>query len=246
MASSVAREISIALASFSTFTLATAVIVFAILIALYFGKDAIDSKEPPLAPTGIPFIGHLIGIIRYQVQYFNILRLARNKLVHHFPWLIKFRKQNLGPIFTLKIFSKRLYIITSPELAAAAFRQTKEVDFETIKQTVSCYAIDFDKRATDIVRFTPKKGESSYMLELHQEMYGPLAQGYALQLMNTRVLNCLGRYVNEIGREPQTKKLWSWLQYFYSVGSAEALYGPDNPISRDHGLIPCIWLVLEI
>jgi len=82
------------------------------------------------------------------------------------------------------------------------------------------------------------------MLDLHQEMYGALAQGHALQVMNTRVLNCLARYVNEVGTGQQNKKLWSWMQHFYSVASAEALYGLDNPISRDHGLIHCIWLVL--
>ena len=35
-----------------------------------------NSQEPPLAMPGIPFVGHLIGILRYQTKYFPMLRLV--------------------------------------------------------------------------------------------------------------------------------------------------------------------------
>lgn len=33
-----------------------------------------DAKEPPLAPTSIPFIGHIIGLSRKKIRYYVELR----------------------------------------------------------------------------------------------------------------------------------------------------------------------------
>jgi hypothetical protein len=125
----------------------------------------------------------------------------------------------------------------------AAFRNSKEIDFETVKQTASCKALALDKHATDIICYEPKKGESSYMLELHQEMYAALAQGPSLLQTNTRVLNCLAKSLNSVGTNQQSKALFRWLRDFYTVGSAEALYGSQNPISEDRSLIQPVWSV---
>jgi len=32
-----------------------------------------DAKEPPLVKPTVPWIGHLIGMIRHQAEYFGIL-----------------------------------------------------------------------------------------------------------------------------------------------------------------------------
>ncbi len=37
---------------------------------------SLDSQEPPIALSKIPFIGHILGIIRYQIGYFEMLRSA--------------------------------------------------------------------------------------------------------------------------------------------------------------------------
>lgn len=33
-----------------------------------------DSKEPPLVPQKIPYVGHLIGIVRYGPRYYSRVR----------------------------------------------------------------------------------------------------------------------------------------------------------------------------
>jgi hypothetical protein len=151
--------------------------------------------------------------------------------------------QNPWPIYTLKIFSTRIYIIASPNLAQAAFRNSKEIDFDTVKLNASCKALAFDQHATDIICYEPKKGENSYILDLHQEMYAALAQGPSLLQTNARVLNCLTKSLNAVGTTQQPKNLFRWMRDFYTVGSAEALYGPQNPISENHNLIQPVWSV---
>jgi hypothetical protein len=153
---------------------------------------------------------------------------------------VVFSKRYSGPIFTVKIFSSRTYIVQSPELAQAAFRQSKEIDFNTFK-VWGCRAIGFDKHATDIVGFRAPKGERSYMTDLHQEMYPSLAQGPSLLETNARVLNYLSKSLNVIHTSPKKHRLFRWLRDEYTLASADALYGSQNPISEDPELIQPVW-----
>lgn len=56
----------------------TGVVVVLVLILLILSRfDHVDPKEPPLARAQIPFIGHLIGMLRYHIMYFELLRYVR-------------------------------------------------------------------------------------------------------------------------------------------------------------------------
>ena len=53
--------------------------LFLVVICLYFILDHFygfkyDPKEPPLVPQKIPYIGHLIGIVRYGPKYYSRVR----------------------------------------------------------------------------------------------------------------------------------------------------------------------------
>ncbi len=34
-----------------------------------------DPREPPVIPQGIPYVGHLIGIFRHGLRYYQVIRL---------------------------------------------------------------------------------------------------------------------------------------------------------------------------
>ncbi|CZR63469.1 related to cytochrome P450 oxidoreductase [Phialocephala subalpina] len=194
------------------------------LLALWFtGIEDVEPGEPPVVHSKIPFIGHMIGMLRHHNNYFTILS-----------------ERYKGPIYTVKTFSSRIYIIQSPELAQAAFRQSKELDFNTIKSW-GCRALAFDKHGTDIVAHKPQKGEGSYSIDLHQEMYASLAQGPNLLETNARVLNYLAKSLNVVQTGPKRHQLFRWLRDEYTIGSAETLYGLPNPISEDLSLIQSVW-----
>src|SRR5271163_1957827 len=40
----------------------------------------VDSEEPPVIPSKITFIGHMVGLLRWQFGYFQMLRYASNLL----------------------------------------------------------------------------------------------------------------------------------------------------------------------
>jgi hypothetical protein len=56
-----------------TLTVPTIIAVIA-LVCLRFWPSGLDSKEPRLIPSNIPFIGHAIGMLRHQQRYFEMLR----------------------------------------------------------------------------------------------------------------------------------------------------------------------------
>jgi hypothetical protein len=125
-------------------------------------------------------------------------------------------------------------------LAQAAFRQSKEIDFNKIK-VWGCKAVGYDEHGTNIVAFQPTTGGGSYTNDLHQEMYASLARGPNLLETNARVLNYLAKSLNSFGTNPESRRLFRWLRDEYTVGSAETLYGLPNPVSEDRNLIQSIW-----
>ncbi|KAK6582513.1 hypothetical protein PZA11_004921 [Diplocarpon coronariae] len=222
------RAITGLLGSMSTPAIsASLVAILSLCVAMRFLRDAdagLDPREPPLAHSRVPFVGHMIKLLRHHNAYFSQLHASQPH-----------------PITTLKILSQRIYIISSPALVQAAFRASKTVDFEIVKATASCKAVNFSPHTTGIVRAPPdpERGNSNYMLDLHREMYGAL-MGEDLLETNAKLLNCLAAALNRVGGAWEGKKLFRWLRTFYSVASAEALYGARNPIQADEKLVPMI------
>lgn len=56
-----------------TFTVPAIIAVLA-LVCLRLWPFGLDPREPRLIPSNIPFIGHAIGMLRYQQRYFEMLR----------------------------------------------------------------------------------------------------------------------------------------------------------------------------
>ncbi|CZS95283.1 uncharacterized protein RAG0_05011 [Rhynchosporium agropyri] len=208
-----------------------AIVLTTTLIALLFlfPREELDPREPPLAYSRIPLVGHVINLLRYQNTYFRILH-----------------KTQPSPITTLLIGRQRIYIISSPNIVQLAFRPSKTIDFETIKQHASCKAIGYGQHAYDIVKSPlipdPEiQGRmANYMMDLHTEMYGALAQGPALLRTNRRILNGLVRSLNSVG-DGVDVKLFDWLKLCYTTASAEALYGVENPVKWDPSFVQLVW-----
>ena len=59
---------------FSTFVgiLLLVVIVYVSLVYLFSPKY--DPREPPVISSLVPFVGHILGLLRYGQRYFEILR----------------------------------------------------------------------------------------------------------------------------------------------------------------------------
>ncbi len=52
---------------------AAAVCLFGVTVFHHLVRDE-NSQEPPLVPQKIPYFGHVIGLLRYGLGYFDVIR----------------------------------------------------------------------------------------------------------------------------------------------------------------------------
>jgi hypothetical protein len=75
MASDSTMETLVERGSYGVSPLTVSVAVIALAIFLWrFSASGLDPREPPEAISKIPVIGHLIGMLKYEIHYFEILK----------------------------------------------------------------------------------------------------------------------------------------------------------------------------
>lgn len=71
----------------------------------------------------------------------------------------------------------------------------------------------------------------------HHGMSTSMSPGRGLLEMNARALRRFAAFLKEIDAVGKRFDLYAWLTDCFTLASAEALYGPINPISEDRSLI---------
>ncbi|KAJ5052352.1 uncharacterized protein L3040_002103 [Drepanopeziza brunnea f. sp. 'multigermtubi'] len=147
-------------------------------------------------------------MITLQADYYQ-------KLCSKYPW----------PISALKIFSKKIYIITSPELAQSVFRNAKTLSFDPITTSVSKRVFQMTKRQVDLLQAT------------YRVMHATMQPGRSLFQTNAVALTRFASFLDEVDAVGETVDLYDWLQHRFTIATAEALYGASNPISQNSAMI---------
>lgn len=52
--------------------IAAAVVLLSLLY--HFSPPRLDPREPPMLKPGFPLVGHIVGLVRHGVDYFELLR----------------------------------------------------------------------------------------------------------------------------------------------------------------------------
>ena len=213
----------------------------AVLIRRYTSASSVESREPPLFHPKIPFIGHLLGIMRMQADYLaKLWYLPEFNTIQHTANHTS--SENIqAPIFTLKIFSAKIYIITSPELVQAVYRNAKTLSFEPISMSASKRVFQMTDRHFGLLRGSTPSVEDGDEYPVAKAttkiMHATLQPGQPLFDMNARALNKFALFLDDIGVEGQYTDLYEWLKRRFTIATTEALYGPINPISEDESMI---------
>ncbi|KAK5016151.1 hypothetical protein LTR39_002231 [Cryomyces antarcticus] len=215
----------------SSFTLGMAVLAaLAVAAALLqrMLKIEKDPREPPFIPEGVPYIGHLIGMVQQGAKYYQ-------GITDRFAL----------PIYTLRTLNSRTYVVNSPELAAAVQRNSKTLTFNPIALAVSSRMSQFDKATVTTLRVNMNSEEGNWGVfpETHDMMYAILAPGPDLEDMNARVLTQLASVINALSprQDGEDMKLWAWLRHTFTCCSSHAVYGPENPFATNPELEPAFW-----
>ncbi|KAK1832500.1 cytochrome P450 [Podospora conica] len=190
--------------------------------------------EPPIIASPIPYVGHLLGMAFFGGKYIKNIGL-RNRHT---------------PIFTLPVPFSRIYIVTSPPLAAAVQRASKTLSFSPLVPDLTRRILGFSPASTaTIAHNLDPDGPAAprgLMADLHDMVYAHLGPGDALAALTKLAVRDLAGQVNAYAaahdRDPEVvPDLLVWLRHFVAVSTAEYLYGPRNPLAVEAGLEEAFW-----
>ncbi|PQE10909.1 hypothetical protein CJF32_00007747 [Rutstroemia sp. NJR-2017a WRK4] len=214
----------------SGFTLGAG-LIFVISLVLLIGKSGNkiqvrkDGSEPTAIKSTIPFLGHLIGLLKWQVGYLQLLR----------------------------IFAARIYVICEPSLIQAAYRNTKSFDFTNFVVDSSQRAFNIGKNGMKIIRgetspdYDPKgpplngNDGRSYLNDNHKLMVELLGPGPSLLELNKGVLDTVANSLNDLGENEGEIELYEWMRTTLTLAVSASLYGPHDPFNADHSLADSLW-----
>ncbi len=156
----------------------------------------------------------------------------------------------------MRILNQRVYIVTSPPLAAAVQRASKTLSFTPIIPEVTRPVFGLDDATTEIVRRNLDPGpddEQGYLAEIQSLVYTSLGPG---RYLNELTLDAVGELRDEVaayaaldprrgatgaGAGAVEEDLLLWVRHLVTVATARFLYGPENPIALEPGLEEAFW-----
>ncbi|KAI2628052.1 cytochrome P450 [Hypomontagnella submonticulosa] len=187
-----------------------------------------DSREPPLAPTSIPLIGHVIGMSRSSFNYH-----------------VELSKQTDAPIFTMSLPGQKMYVVTQPELIQQAQKQHRTLAFPPIEAKFATTVVGLSKEGQAVLarNVNGDEGDHGLSMETYAAMRAALHPGAALDDMNRAMLFEVGKALDLLQPAGKTCKqlgLHTWLQDKLTAATTRAVYGPLNPFN-DKQVADAFW-----
>ncbi|EPE24916.1 Cytochrome P450 [Glarea lozoyensis ATCC 20868] len=192
-----------------------------VLQKVLIGKQ--DPREPPLAPTSIPYFEHAFGMLRQK---------------HDYPLSI-YRKTKSAPILTMLMPGKTLYIVNSLPLIQQVQKQYRALSFFPVAGKMSTLACGAAETTREIVMTNVHGdgGVGSVFADVNPMIREVMAPGATLDAMNKDMMATIGRALDEVtkgarGKTPMKLSLKSWIKDCVTQATTNAIYGPENPFKK--------------
>lgn len=190
----------------------------------YFSAPRLFQKEPPLLPHTVPYVGHILGLLRHGTRYYEMTS-AKCKL----------------PIYTLNMLSGKVYIVTSPDLVNAVNRNPKKIAFNPFIAMLGKRITGHDEDTSQIVQHN-LNGEHGpgYVIDVHDRIVAALAPGKDLQKTTKAMLSHTSSYLGAFTTDAEIN-LFEWMRYVVTMCSTRALYGNENPFNKNPKFVDSFW-----
>lgn len=150
-----------------------------------------------------------------------------------------------APIYTLNVLSKKLYVVTSPELVAAVSRNSKSLSFNPFISEIGMRLTRPDEPTRAIIKdnINGERGQWGYVLEVHDLTVTALGPGKDLDLIAHAMLVQTAAHLQSSDAKFAKRpiKLYAWSRHLFTMCSTAALYGPDNPFNTQPELEEAFW-----
>ncbi|KIX09960.1 uncharacterized protein Z518_01041 [Rhinocladiella mackenziei CBS 650.93] len=187
-----------------------------------------DPREPPVIKPRIPYIGHILGIIKYGTKYFEIVN-----------------RETQYPIYTLPTLSTRQYIVTSPQIAGQLQRQHKDLAFYNIILEVTRRLTNLNQSTMKIVmkNVNGEHGDWGLMPTMHNMINTVLGRGESLKDLTRSQMLIFSEMLNKIAVADDCFEtdLFQWIKSVFTLANSNSIYGPENPFAVDPSLVNAFW-----
>lgn len=208
----------------------------------YFFAPSLSPKEPPLLTHPIPFIGHILGLLRNGTRYYEMTRSVASLAGEiHIEFTLPPSAKCKLPIYTLNMLNGKVYVVTSPELINAVNRNSKKIAFNPFVAMLGKRITGHDEETSRIVQHN-LNGEHGpgYVIDVHDRIVASLAPGKDLQETTKAMLSHLSAYLDAV--EPDANfNLFEWTRYTMTMCSTRALYGSNNPFHKNPNFVGSFW-----
>ena len=146
------------------------------------------------------------------------------------------------PIFTLPLGLTRMYVVTAPHISTEIQRNNKTLQFDPMVPELLPRVLGMDSKAVAILKnnCTQVGGRFGILADIHQEMASAMATGPTLDNMLVATVDEL-RVELRRNISAQPVDLLEWTMHIFTLATARALYGPQNPIAVDPSLEADFW-----
>jgi cytochrome P450 len=193
----------------------TLVAVILASYALEYFKSRPNSQDPPTISSKIPFVGHILGLIRHGVPYY-----ARVSAKHALP------------VFSLDMFSIKIYVINSASLVSAVQRNSKTISFDPFLTAAANRMSGIEGEGLKLLQETESGGGGLNNEVLHS--MHPALLGEGLDVMNRAMIKNLQKSLDDLQNDQNVAfDLHKWCRRAMGVASTDAVYGPLNPYKSE-------------
>ncbi|KAB8251166.1 cytochrome P450 [Aspergillus flavus] len=189
----------------------TLLVAFLTSVVFFVQRRKLDPREPPLASSAIPLVGHLASFLYYGLEYFAIAS-----------------RKNRLPAFTMDMLYTKVYIIASPELVSAVRRSRNAMSFGPLFANVAENGGGINGRGMQLLRDKEYGGQG--VGQQTADSMHPALLGSGLDQMNGKMIAVLKTIIDELASQPDNVvDLYEWCSHAVTVASTDAVYGPLNP-----------------
>lgn len=148
------------------------------------------------------------------------------------------------PIYTLDMLNGKVYVVASPELVSAVYRNSKALAFNPFIAQLGKRITGHDEATGEVVQHNLNgEGGSGYVIEVHDGIVAALAPGQHLEAMTETMLRETSTYLDELENGDDEIGLFAWTRRTVTLCSTRAIYGPENPFTINPDLQQEFWFV---
>ena len=203
-----------------------------------------DPREPPPVPGSIPYIGHVVGLLRNKFNYYIQLRYLI-AFAHCIDAYIVPSHQCSLSIFTIAMPGQKIYVVTTSDLIQAIQKLPAAFAFPPIEAKFVSRVCGSSEEAHKIVmkNLNGDEGDWGLSIEVYAAIRAALSAGPGLDGMNRIMAQHIAMFLDDLVPSfgsPVRIKLAKWLRQTVTGATTHSVYGPRNPF-KDLAVADAFW-----